>query len=63
MNMVTELPETVEEYGFSVEDYDYLNMPEKDTSVLTITVTTGAIEYDGIISSHLIRESHGNTVG
>lgn len=49
MNMVTELPETVEEYGFSVEDYDYLNMPEKDTSVLTITVTTGAIEYDGII--------------
>lgn len=49
MNMVTELPETAEEYGFSVEDYDYLNMPEKDASVLTITVTTDAIEYEGIV--------------
>ncbi len=49
MNMVTELPETAEEYGFSVEDYDYLNIPEKDASVLTITVTTDAIEYEGIV--------------
>lgn len=49
MNVVTELPETAKDYGFAVEDYDYLNMPEKDAVALTITVTTDAIEYEGIV--------------
>ena len=49
MDMVTELPELAEEYGFSIEDYDYLNMPEKEGDVLTIKVTTDAVESDGIV--------------
>ena len=28
MSTVTELPESAKEYGFTVEDYDYLNMPQ-----------------------------------
>ena len=49
MSMVTELPESAKEYGFTVEDYDYLNMPEKDDDALKITVTTDAAENDGIV--------------
>lgn len=48
MDVVTELPELAEECGFTIEDYDYLNMPEK-SSALTITVTSEAAEKDGII--------------
>lgn len=48
MDVVTELPELAEECGFTIEDYDYLNMPEK-SSALTITVTSDAAEKDGII--------------
>ena len=44
-----ELPESAKEYGFTVEDYDYLNMPQKDGDVLTITVTTDSAESEGII--------------
>ena len=49
MSVVTELPESAKEYGFTVEDYDYLNMPEKDDDALKITVTTDAAENDGIV--------------
>ena len=35
--------------GFTVEDFDYLNMPEKEDDTLTITVTTDAAEKDGIV--------------
>lgn len=49
MEKVTELPEFSEEYGFTVEDYDYLYMPEKDGDALTIKVTTDAAENDGIV--------------
>lgn len=49
MGMVTELPESAQDYGFTVEDYDYLNMPEKEETGLTITVTSDAAESDGIV--------------
>lgn len=49
MNTVTELPELAKECGFTVEDYDYLNMPERDGAVWMITVTTEAAESDGIV--------------
>lgn len=49
MNTVTELPESAKNYGFSVEDYDYLNMPEKDDMSLTVMVTTDAVEHEGIL--------------
>lgn len=49
MNTVTELPELAKECGFTVEDYDYLNMPEKDDATLMITVTTDAAENNGIV--------------
>ena len=32
-----------------MEDFDYLNMPEKEDDTLTITVTTDAAEKDGIV--------------
>ena len=47
---VTQLPETADEYGFTIEDYDYINMPEMDEDgVLKIKVTTEASEVDAII--------------
>lgn len=49
MDMIKELPEQASESGFTIEDYDYLNMPEKKDSVLTIMVTTDATESNGII--------------
>lgn len=49
MDQVTQLPETAEAYGFTVEDYDYLNMPEIRENMLIITVTTDASEDDGIV--------------
>lgn len=49
MDMVTELPESAEEYGFMVADYDYVNMPKRDGEGLTITVTTEEPEKDGIL--------------
>lgn len=49
MNTVTELPELAKECGFTVEDYDYLNMPERDGDVWMITVTPEAAESDGIV--------------
>lgn len=52
-NMVTELPESAKECGFTVDDYDYFNMPEKKDTELTITVTTDAGENDGIIFQSL----------
>lgn len=32
-----------------MEDYDYLQMPEKEGEVLRITVTTDAAENDGLV--------------
>lgn len=49
MSMVTELPQFAKEYGFTIDDYDYLHMPEEKANVLTITVTTEGAESDGIL--------------
>ena len=48
MSTVTELPETAKKYGFTVEDYDYLNMPQNGVATLTIMVTTDKGDNDGI---------------
>ncbi len=58
MDQVTSLPDTAAEYGFMIEDYDYLNMPEINGDVLTITVTSAALESDGILFSS---EDNGDT--
>lgn len=49
MDMIEELPELASESGFTIEDYDYLNMPEMSDSVLTIMITTDVTESEGII--------------
>ena len=49
MDLVSELPQIAIDCGFTVEDFDYLNMPEKEDDTLTITVTTDAAEKDGIV--------------
>lgn len=48
MSTVTELPESAKEYGFTVEDYDYLNMPQIGATTLIIMVTTDKGDNDGI---------------
>ncbi len=47
--LIEELPELAGESGFTIEDYDYLNMPEMSDSVLTIMITTDVTESEGII--------------
>lgn len=49
MERVLELPQIAIDCGFTAEDFDYLNMPEKVDDTLTITVTTDAAEKDGIV--------------
>ena len=46
---VTELPETAEEYGLSMEDYDYLSMPKQEGEKLLIRVTSEEAETDGFM--------------
>lgn len=48
MNEVTQLPAKAEEYGYTVENYTYLSMPEKNGNILTIDVLTGAFGEEGI---------------
>lgn len=47
MDTVTTLPELAVTCGYTIADYDYLNMPEKGTG-LSILVTTEAAEQEGI---------------
>ena len=42
-------PESAKEYGFTVEDYDYLNMPQIGATTLIIMVTTDKGDNDGIV--------------
>lgn len=49
MDTVTELPEHAEEYGLTLEDYDYLCMPEQDEDALTVLVVTAAGESEGLL--------------
>lgn len=58
MEQVTELPEVAEKMGYTIEDYDYLNMPESEGDRLTIIVTTESPERDGIVFQS---EDHGMT--
>lgn len=49
MSAVIELPAVAEEYGYTVEDYDYFHMPKKDGDILEVMVTTEASESTGIV--------------
>lgn len=49
MNNVTNLPEIAKELNFTIDDYAYLSMPAIENDVMLITVTTGALEKDGLI--------------
>lgn len=63
MDLVSELPQIAIDCGFTVEDFDYLNMPEKEDDTLTITVTSEQRRKMGLYFSQLIMERHGNTKG
>ena len=49
VSAVIELPAVAEEYGYTVEDYDYFHMPQKDGDILKVMVTTEASESTGIV--------------
>lgn len=49
MDSVSQIPESGTEYGFTVSDYDYIGMPQEQDGTLTVLVTTGAGEQDGIL--------------
>lgn len=49
MGTVTELPQVAEEYGYTVEDYDYFHMPQRDGDRLKVMVTTEVGESNGIV--------------
>jgi len=48
-DQVTELPETAEAYGLTMEDYDYLSMPKQEGEKLLIRVTSEEAETDGFM--------------
>lgn len=49
MDEVIQLPKSAQEYNLTIEDYDYLYMPEKEEDKLTIKVVTQNGEEEGII--------------
>lgn len=49
MENATELPESAESYGFTIADYDYLELPKKDGDTLTVQVLSGAGEKEGLL--------------
>ena len=49
MDSVSQIPEGGTKYGLTVNDYDYIGMPEEQDGALTVLVTTGAGEQDGIL--------------
>lgn len=49
MDTVTELPKTAQEYGLTLEDYAYCEMPEKEGDTFTIRVLSAAGESDAIL--------------
>ena len=55
---VDKLPDSAKDFGYVLEDYDYMNMPKKEANVYTIIVTTDATENDGIVFES---EDDGNT--
>ncbi|MGX6978265.1 hypothetical protein ACWN8V_03185 [Vagococcus elongatus] len=53
MEAVDKLPAEGEKYGLSIEDYQYLSMPEYDNKSLTIKVMTNSEEDTGILFESL----------
>lgn len=49
MDTVIELPSHAKEYNFTVADYDYVGMPEKEGNKFTIQVLSEAGENEGIV--------------
>lgn len=49
IDTVTELPKTAKEYGLTLEDYAYCEMPKKDGDTFTIRVLSAAGETDAIL--------------
>ena len=49
MEDVQQLPQIANELNFTIADYAYLSMPEIDNDVMSIMVTTGASEKDGLL--------------
>ena len=49
MDTVTELPKTAQEYGLTLDDYSYYEMPEKEGDIFTIRVLSAAGESDAIL--------------
>lgn len=49
MDEVTELPDTAAEYGFTISDYDYCEMPQQEDGKFTIKVISEQGETDGIL--------------
>ena len=47
MDAVTELPENAQEYGYTLESYGYLCMPQRNGEVLTIDVLIEAVGKEG----------------
>ncbi len=58
MEDVTGLPEIAYEFNFTIDDYAYLSMPVIDNDVMSIIVTTGAAEKDGLV---FLSYDQGNT--
>ena len=58
MSAVIELPAVAEAYGYTVEDYDYFHMPQKDGDILEVMVTTEVSESTGIVFRSA---DHGST--
>lgn len=46
---VSELPAGAQEFGYTVADYDYIGIPQKEGDHLVVTVTLEATENEGII--------------
>ena len=46
---MTELPPLAKECQFTIADYDYMFMPEKEGEIFTIKVTTEALDKEGIV--------------
>lgn len=49
MDTVTEYPPHMQEYGFTLDDYQYLEMPQQDGENYTIHVMTQSGETEGLV--------------
>ena len=49
MDEVIELPKSAQEYNLTIQDYDYLYMPEKEGDKLSIRIVTQNGEKEGVV--------------